>query len=197
MNTPLPDIDEDFEAATADTLTAEDRAYTLIGLFLGNAMEKYFKVDSLDIALEQDAETGEFQLGLELLPEATEEDLTNFGKMKFTMIETLEMIDREIENGDHPFIDLTINQYALEGFTTHMPALKDYVALLARISDLRNLHWDNPKLCDDNGYDVSLIDLHQAIALIPQKTELSFNDEGDAAPYDRPVDMGLPKIWLQ
>lgn len=196
MSTQLPDIDKDFEAAAEEAVTPQDRAYTLIGVFLGNTMENYFNVDSLDIALEQDEETGEFQLGLELLPEHTEQDLINFGKMKFTLIETLETIQNEIESGRYPFIDIAINQYALEGFTTHMPALKDFVALLTRVSDLRDLHWDNPKICVDTGYDVSLADLRQAIALIPEKPQSSFDEEQEVRPYDRPVDMGLPKVWL-
>jgi hypothetical protein len=191
MSTPLPQISDRFETAS-NGLDPEMRARYVIAAFTTGTLGSGFDVNNFDVRLYRHEELGTYIMEFELLPEASQQNRDNFNELKMTFAESIVAIEHSVMEGQHTPFELTIEHYAEEGFVLMTPDLNDYTALYTNISESYNFGWDDPKFCAECGRDYSLADINQAIALIPE------TDDEDATPeMDRPVDMGLPKPWLQ
>lgn len=133
MPQALPDHNEEFNRAASG---AEDRASLVFRIFLGEALSNFFEVDGVDISMDQDPETGEFVLGLEIAdPEDDKNQMKKFGEMKQIILETLAVLDKEVNDGEREEMDFTVEE-AEGGLMIMTTALESYVTLYSKIADI-------------------------------------------------------------
>lgn len=195
MNTPLPEIEDDFTAASDGGLIDISRHVYIALSFTVGAVADYFDLNLVHTSLTEDEELKKYILTFELMDGANEQDKECFLEMRMALNETIIELRHCMENGLCAPTNLNLNIYAEEGFSVTIPDLADLVALYSAISTRYDLKWEDPKTCVEQGFDYSLTDITQALALFPEAAPQS--DEDDEFDYSRPVDMGLPKIWLQ
>ncbi|MDB5492623.1 MAG: hypothetical protein JWO78_2472 [Micavibrio sp.] len=190
MTATLPPLSESFENA-GKTPDPEMLARYVIAAFTRNTLGTAFDIDQFQVSLSRPGDFGQYAMEIEFLPEASDQNKYNLNEFGHTLAEALVAIEHDMEEGSHEPCALKI-ALTDQGFVLLTPELRDFTALFAYVSELHELHLKDPKYCAEIGHEYSLADIEQAIALIPE-------GEDEEAPFqmDRPVDMGLPKPWLQ